>query len=125
MSSHLIRSDLVPVVSGYLILMIILAVGLLLARRRPPGASQDRIVAPRRVGWPALVGHLAGDALGGYLLLVAIVLGYYYGVAKVPGNFLVSAVSGSALLIGIAMPIALLQEWMRQRWRRRGSGRGD
>jgi hypothetical protein len=122
-SSHLVRSDLIPVVGGYLILMIVLAVGLLLVRRWPPGAPQTRLESPRRVGWTALVAHLGGDVLGGYLLLMGIVLLYYYGVARVPGDFLTSAFSGSALLVGIAMPIALLLEWALGRWRRRrGSG---
>lgn len=122
MSSHLIRADLVPILSGYLILMIILAIGLVAARRRPPGAPQTRITAPRRFGWTALVPHLAGDVLGGYLLLMAVDLGYYYGVAHVPGDFLLSAVTGGALLIGISMPLGLLLTWVLRHWRLPGSG---
>jgi len=120
MSSHLIRSDLVPMVTGYGLLMIILAVGLVVQRRRAKaGLPQTRLTGKRDHGWPALLTHVASDALGGYLLLAAVVVAYYYGVAKVGSNFLDSAFTGAALLLAISLPVFIAASWLMQRRRQR------
>jgi hypothetical protein len=117
MSSHLIRSDLVPIVSGYIILMAVLAAGLGLQRRgAAAGQPASRLTGRRDRGWPALILHVVADALGGYLVLAAIVLLYYYGVARVGGNFLDSAFTGTALLLGISLPLFAAVSWLT--WRR-------
>jgi uncharacterized iron-regulated membrane protein len=116
MSSHLIRSDLVPILSGYLILMVVLAVGLWGQRRRAAaGRPTTRLTGRRDRGWPALVVHVLTDALAGYLALAAIVVLYYYGVAKVGGSFLDSEFTGSALLLGISLPLFFLASWLSER----------
>jgi hypothetical protein len=123
MSSHLIRSDFVPILSGYLILMLVLAVGLWLQRRRAAaGQPTTRLTGRRDRGWPALILHVLTDALAGYLVLMAVVVLYYYGVAKVGSNFLDSAFSGTALLLGISLPVFLAASWLTER-RRDRSGR--
>jgi Co/Zn/Cd efflux system component len=120
MSSHLIRSDLVPILSGYLILMIILAVGLRsLHRRVAAGKPVSRLTGRRDRGWRALILHVLADALGGYLLLAAIVILYYYGVAKVGSDFLLSAITGSLLLLGISLPLYFAATWLTERRQRR------
>jgi len=119
MSSHLIRSDFVPILTGYLILMLVLAVGLLVQRRRAAaGRPTTRLTGRRDHGWRAFILHVLTDALAGYLVLMAVVVLYYYFVAKVGGNFLESAVSGSALLLGISLPVLLGVSWLTE-WRRR------
>lgn len=116
MSSHLIRQDLIPIVTGYLLLMGVLAAGLWsLGRRVRSGRPTGRATGRHDRGWPALIWHVLADALGGYLLLAAIVLLYYYNVARVASNFLDSAFSGSALLLGIALPIFLAASWLSRR----------
>jgi hypothetical protein len=116
MSSHLIRSDLVPLLSGYLILMVILAVGLRVQRRRTAaGHPLTRLTGRRDRGWPALILHVLTDALAGYLVLAAVVVLYYYGVAKVGGSFLDSAFTGTALLLAISLPVFFLVSWLAQR----------
>jgi len=123
MSSHLIRSDFVPILSGYLILMLVLAVGLWVQRRRAAaGQPTTRLTGRRDRGWPALILHVLTDALAGYLVLMAVVVLYYYGVAKVGSNFLDSAFSGTALLLGISLPVFLGASWLTER-RRDRSGR--
>ena len=109
MSSSLIRQDLVPIVSGYVILMTALGVGLWLSRR-PPRAGRSS-----RFGWPRLLRHLAGTAVGGYVLLMAIVILYYYLVARVAGSFLDSAVTGCATLIGLSLPVFAGASWLAER----------
>ncbi|MGK5532584.1 DUF6256 family protein [Streptomyces sp. URMC 129] len=97
---------------SYLLVMGFLALGLrLLPRARP---------APRgaaRRGWPGLIRQVAGTALGGYVLLMAVVVGYYYGVARVSGRFLMSACTGSATLIGLTLPLYLAVSWLVERRR--------
>ena len=76
---------------------------------------------------PALARRYAGTALGGYLLLMAVVILYYYGVARVGGAFIESAFTGCALLIALTTPVYALASWLtagrRDRAaRRRGQG---
>ena len=70
-------------------------------------------------GWPALIRRVTGTAVGGYLLLMAVVIGYYYGVARVGGRFLESAFTGAALLAGIAAPVFAAASWLAERRRQR------
>jgi Family of unknown function (DUF6256) len=120
MSSHLLRSDLDPILGGYLILMVVLAVGLVTQRRRAAaGKPSTRLTGRRDRGWQALIVHVLSDALGGYLVLVAIVLLYYYGVARVGGSFLASAITGSLLLLGVSLPVFMVVSWLTHRPGRR------
>jgi Family of unknown function (DUF6256) len=64
-------------------------------------------------------GHVIGTIVGGYLLLMAVVVAYYYGVARVGPGFLESAVTGNALLIGLAAPVFAAPSWLAERLRRR------
>jgi hypothetical protein len=126
MSSHLIRSDLIPILTGYVLFMTVLAAGLWSARRRVrAGLPLTRYTGQRDHGWLAFLWHVLADALGGYLLLAAVVVLYYYLVARVGGNFLDSAFSGSGVMLGVSLPVFLACSWLRLRrqdWRR---GRGQ
>jgi flagellar biogenesis protein FliO len=105
----------VIMLAGYLLVMGLLALGIRAAAaapRRPPAA-------PRRLGWPGLIRQVIVTMLGGYLLLMAVVFGYYYGVARVGSDFLVNAVTGSAMLMGLALPLFLAASWLVERRRRR------
>jgi hypothetical protein len=74
-------------------------------------------------GWTRLIIHLAVTAAGGYLMLVAVVILYYYGVARAGSRLVDSAVSGCALLLGLSMPVFLAASWLAERRARRpGSG---
>jgi hypothetical protein len=90
----------------------------LVAGRRP-GPGRLSLTARMKPGWPRLAVHYLGTALGGYLLLMAVIIAYYYGVAPVAGNFLQSAFSGCALLIGLATPVFAALSWLAERtgWR--------
>jgi Family of unknown function (DUF6256) len=146
MASSLLRQDVLPVGVGYLLIMGALATGLRLlrrdagrgaARRRgeageapaTPGAPATRgvpgtpgargMAGPPGAGWARLARHYAGTALGGYLLLMAVVILYYYGVARVGGAFIASAFTGCALLIGLTTPVFALASWLDGRRRAR------
>jgi Family of unknown function (DUF6256) len=87
-----------------------------------------RAGARPRYGWLALAWHAAGTAVGGYLQLMAVVIGYYFGVAHVGGQFLKSAFTGTALLAGIAASVVAVASWLAERRRRTadaGHGSGD
>ena len=74
-----------------------------LARQFPPG-------------WRAFAAQVTATTLGGYLLLMAVLTGYYYGVSRVKGNFVVSACTGCAMLGGLALPVFAAASWLT--WRR-------
>jgi Family of unknown function (DUF6256) len=133
-SGSLIRQDLVPITAGYVLLMATLAAGLLRERRDRAVTGGRRTepgtVAPGRRAWLRLIRHLATTFVGGYLVLMAIVVAYYFGVARVGGNFLESAVTGCALLLGLSAPLFLAASWLadrrdRARSRRGGRSAGD
>jgi hypothetical protein len=129
------RQALVPMAASYLILMSALAFGLRrLSRPAPSGADhQPRlphatppVPAPPatpsgpapRAGWAALLRQVAGTVVGGYLLLLAVVVAYYVGVARVGPGFLESAVTGTALLLALAAPVFAALTWLADRRRR-------
>ena len=119
MSSQLIRQDLVPIGVGYVLLMTVLAVGLLLQRRGSADRADSRKPSRPGRGWLALAKQVAGTVIGGYLLLMAIVVLYYYGVARVGGQFLYSAFTGCALLLGLSLPLFAGASWLKERRRQR------
>jgi hypothetical protein len=135
MSSELLRSDFDPMVGGYVIIMVALAVGLRLSRRpgaRQPAARDGRARGPGRVsgpelapvtaaGWGRLARHVAGTMLGGYLLLMVVVILYYYLVARVGGTFIRSAFTGCALLVGLAAPLFAAASWLTEQLRGRSA----
>jgi Family of unknown function (DUF6256) len=97
------------------------------ATARKTGPAAGRVTARARLraivspgpGWRRLVIHCLGTAVGGYLLLMAVIIGYYYGVAPIAGNFVESAFSGCAMLIGLAAPVWIALSWLTERkgWR--------
>jgi hypothetical protein len=128
------RQALVPMAASYLILMSALGFGL--RRLYRPGSSGERErldqvqatppgLAPRptppgpapQVGRAALR-RVAGTVVGGYLLLMAVIVAYYFGVARVGPGFLGSAVTGTALLLGLAAPVFAALSWLADRRRR-------
>jgi hypothetical protein len=135
MSSLLIRQDLGPMVVGFALIMGALAVGLRIIRRSGRGTDRtdqagraDRagragrglsVVGGLEPGWRRLIVHVLATAVGGYLLLMVIIIFYYYGVAPIAGNFVESAFSGCAMLIGLVLPVFLLLSWLAERkgWR--------
>jgi Family of unknown function (DUF6256)/Family of unknown function (DUF6186) len=125
------RQALVPMAAGYLILMSALALGLRRLYRPPaaqPGSRQPAGSSPaasgppgsrRDSGWAAQARHVTGTVVAGYLLLMAVVVAYYYAVARVGPGFLQSAVTGTALLVGLAAPVFAAASWLAEQLRRR------
>jgi hypothetical protein len=124
------RQALIPMSAGYLILMSALGFGLRRlyrprdappaqaespeqARATPPGPRRP---GPRpRTGWAVLARPIAGTVIGGYLLLMAVIVAYYFGVARVGSGFLESALTGTALLLGLAAPVFAALSWLAER----------
>ena len=140
MSSSLVRHDVLPVGVGYLVLMAALGAGLWMARRRSgdasatgsrpdpgaaPAARPAATAAAPRPDWLRLARYYAGTAIGGYLVLMAVVILYYYGVARVGGAFIVSAFTGCALLIALSTPVFALASWLTERRRARSPADRD
>lgn len=104
-----------PLGAFYLILMVALGAGLLRLHRRGAGGADGRD-GPR--GWAAFTRRVLATAIGGYLLLLAVVTAYYYGISRVTGAFWSSAVTGAALLLAITMPVFAAASWLSVRARR-------
>jgi hypothetical protein len=133
------RQALIPMAAGYLILMSALGFGLrrlYRPRGSPPGAEPppgqgeqpDRAPATppgrapatppgpgQRTGRAALARQIASTVIGGYLLLMAVIVAYYFGVARVGPGFLESALTGTALLLGLAAPVFVALSWLAER----------
>ena len=133
------RQALIPMSAGYLILMSALGFGLRrLYRPRgapsgaqpPPGQGEQPEQAPAtppgrepatspgprsRTGRAALARQIAGTVIGGYVLLMVIIVAYYFGVARVGPGFLESALTGTALLLGLATPVFVALSWLAER----------
>jgi len=149
-SSALVRMDILPVAVGYAVIMGALATGLLLLRRPGGGAAPGghpessggartashtepgtagaagasagpAPAAPVGLAWRRLILHYATTAVGGYLLLMAVLIAYYFGVVHVGGDFISSAFTGCAMLIGLSAPVFLAASVLTERRRlRRG-----
>jgi hypothetical protein len=87
---------------------------------RVTGRARLRAIVRPEPGWRRLAIHSLGTAVGGYLLLMAVLIAYYYGVGVAHGgNFVQSGFSGCAMLIGLAAPVFLVLSWLADRkgWR--------
>ncbi len=115
-------------VAFYTVIMAALAVGLWLQRRPEPGSRgrwRRRLGLPGPApepGWARLIVHVAGTMVGGYLLLMAVVILYYYAVARVSGPFLESAFTGCAMLIALVTPVFFAASWLTERCSQRDRG---
>jgi Family of unknown function (DUF6256) len=67
-----------------------------------------------RPGWPRLIRHLLATALGGYLVLMVVIVAYYFGVHAVH-SLVQSALTGCGLLLGLSIPVFLALSWLAER----------
>jgi uncharacterized protein DUF6256 len=82
----------------------------------PPAREPATPSGPRpRTGRAALARQIAGTVIGGYLLLMVVIVAYYFGVARVGPGFLESALTGTALLLGLAAPVFVALSWLAER----------
>jgi hypothetical protein len=82
----------------------------------PPGTAPATPAGPgQRTGRAALARQIASTVIGGYLLLMAVIVAYYFGVARVGPGFLESALTGTALLLGLAAPVFVALSWLAER----------
>ena len=82
----------------------------------PPGRALATPPRPgQRTGRAALARQIASTVIGGYLLLMAVIVAYYFGVARVGPGFLESALTGTALLLGLAAPVFVALSWLAER----------
>jgi hypothetical protein len=82
-------------------------------------ASRSRAPIRLEPGWPRLILHYVGTAVGGYLLLMIILILYYQFVSTFGGDFIASGFSGCGLLLGLSAPVFLALSWLAERtgWR--------
>jgi hypothetical protein len=87
---------------------------------RVSARARLRAIMRPEPGWRRLAIYSLGTAVGGYLLLMAVLIAYYYGVGVAHGgNFVQSGFSGCAMLLGLAAPVFIALSWLTERkgWR--------
>ena len=118
--SAVVRHDVVPLLSAYLLL-----VAMLFGHhrsRRATGAGRGRPVQIR--GWPptqrGLAGFVVTMALGGYVVFMAVIVLYYLALGGETFRFIRDALTGGAWLgFGVAVPALLFLAWVDERRSRR------
>ena len=129
--SDLLRHDVIPVLSGYLLLMaMLLAAGRQgerprarmapyrygAIRARTPLGSREPEHGPGPARWSRLLAYLLTTAAGGYVLFLAIVLIYYFTLGGESARFVRDAVFGGGwLAFGIAIPAFMAAAWLENR----------
>ncbi|RBM04744.1 DUF6256 family protein [Streptomyces sp. PT12] len=101
--------DLVVMLTAYLLVMGYLAIGLRALLRDPGGGPRRR--SDRR-GWAELLRQVALTAIGGHALLLVVVAAYYVAVAHHDREFVLGALTGTASLTGVALPVLLALTWL-------------
>jgi predicted secreted protein len=121
-----IRQSLLPMLVFYLILMVVLGLGLrALLRQGAAPTRPDATSAPAagppggRREWLAWARYVLVTVICGYLVLLAVAVGYYYAIARVGGAFLYSVATGPALLLALALPVFAVASWIYERVRAR------
>ncbi|TDC67928.1 DUF6256 family protein [Streptomyces hainanensis] len=113
---------LVSIAVIYVLVMIYLRVGVRLVREDPDGHPRRR--HPERAGWPEFARQLAGTFVGGWLLLMVVVVGYFGGLARHNFDFVKDATTGTLSLMAVVYPLFLGLAWVRSRIRARWPGTG-
>jgi Family of unknown function (DUF6256) len=105
-----LRHDVIPVLSAFLVWVAILASYRRSSRRphRPPA------VAAGRRAYAALASMVAG----GYLVFLAVVVVFYFILGGEAPSFIFQALGeGSLLAFGIVVPVFLVLSWLDERRR--------
>ena len=121
MSMRLVREVVAPVLTGYLVVL-----GMLAAYRRAlvRGETQALRARPAAAGWRSLAGHVIGTAAGGYAFFLLLVAVFYFVLGRHSTTLVTDPlVEGSLLTFAVVVPTFLLLSWVDGRLRRRrGSG---
>lgn len=101
----------------YVLLMIYLATGVRILRADPHPPPRRR--RPERRGRREFLRQVIGTYVGGWLLLMVVIVGYYGGLARHNPSFVLHAVTGTLALLGLTLPIFLAASWVATRRIRR------
>jgi Family of unknown function (DUF6256) len=120
--TDLLRHDVIPVLTGYLVfLAIVVSYGL----HRRAGKAPIKRGGGADYAWRPLARYLAGVVAGGYIFFLTVVVLFYFVIGEKSGTFISQAlIQGSAFTFGIVLPafVALTvaeEAWRRLRRRRR------
>ncbi|MFE0690896.1 DUF6256 family protein [Streptomyces xiamenensis] len=107
------------VCAGYVLLMIYLATGVRIIRADPRARPHRR--RPERRGRGEFLRQIIGTYVGGWLLLMVVIVGYYGGLARHNPSFVLHAVTGTLALMGLTLPLFLAASWAATRRSRRST----
>src|SRR5437773_7052517 len=98
--TDLLRHDLIPVISGYLVVMAMFVAHRRNRRRQAVRGRPDEPITIR--GWPptwaGLTRFLVATALGGYVVFIAVILLYYFALGGENLTFIRDALTGGVWL---------------------------
>jgi Family of unknown function (DUF6256) len=115
--STFLRSDLLPLLFSFVMLLALLTAWWRATRRPVPPPPARSGPAPTFV---TLVRYVVIIAVGGYASFLVLVGAYYAAVARQTPWFLRQAVSGGAVIaFAVGVPILLLLAWVEARIRSR------
>jgi Family of unknown function (DUF6256) len=120
--SRVLRQDVAPVGSAYLVLLVVL-VWYAKSRRRggPTGPGRPSVAgAARDLTGPSLVRSLAASLAAGYVVFALIIAVFYLVLGGQPKDFIPeSLLQGSVLAFGVVLPAFVLLTLAESAWRRR------
>jgi Family of unknown function (DUF6256) len=115
--ADVLRHDVIPVLSAYLVFLAIL-LAYRHARRRAGGAlhaAGTRSAGGERPTWRDLVRYLAAMVAGGYVFFLAIVVVFYLILGSEPRSFVSQALGEGSLLAVATIPAFLAISWAADR----------
>ena len=116
--SRVLRQDIAPVGSAYLV-FVALFVWYASRRRRRPETS-DVVPTPRAPDVKSLLRSVAATVAGGYLVFALVIAIFYLVLGGQPGDFIPqSLVQGSVLAFGVVLPAFVALTLAEAAWRRR------
>jgi membrane protease YdiL (CAAX protease family) len=115
---HVLRQDIAPVGSAYLVFVIVF-VWYATRQRGRPGTS-EAVPTRRATDVMPLLRSVAVTIAGGYLVFAVIITIFYLVLGEQPSNFIPqSLVQGSVLAFGIVLPSFVALTLAEATWRRR------
>jgi membrane protease YdiL (CAAX protease family) len=122
--TRVLRQDIAPVGSAYLVFLVVFIWYATRRRRGTPLPRQRSVEVPVR--WTAALRLVVPTVAGAYLVFTLIIAIFYLVLGGQPRNFVPQALAqGSVLAFGIVLPAFVLLTWAEAGLRRRRAiGRG-
>jgi hypothetical protein len=118
--TRVLRQDIAPVGSAYLVFLVVFIWYAARRRRGTPPPRLRSVLIPADVRWAAALRLVVPTLVGAYLVFTLIIAIFYLVLGGQPRNFVPQALAqGSVLAFGIVLPAFVLLSWAEAGLRRR------